>query len=196
MEASSSAPGRSPGGARSPIAAAFDVLVVALNALGSLWIFFIMALVCVDVVARYVFNSPVTGVPLLITMSLISIVFLQLPDALKAGRVTRNEALLGVLLERRPRLGLALQAVFHLAGVALMGFLVVYTGPLFAKAWRSGAYLGNRGDFILPEWPFKLLIVVGAVVTGLQFMVLFWRDLRERAALSRDKRARDTGAAS
>lgn len=196
MEVSSSAPGRAPGGARSPIAAAFDMLVVTLNAFGSLWIFFIMALVCVDVVARYVFNSPVTGVPLLITMSLISIVFLQLPDSLRSGRVTRNEALLGVLLERRPRLGLALQAVFHLSGAAMMAFLAVYTGPLFAKAWRSGAYLGNRGDFILPEWPFKLLIVVGAVVTAVQFLVLFWRDLRERAALSADKRAGDSGAVS
>lgn len=196
MAASSPAPIRPVREERTAPGVAFDLLVVALNALGSLWIFFIMALVCVDVVARYVFNSPVTGVPLLITMSLISIVFLQLPDALRAGRVTRNEALLGVLLERRPRIGLALQAVFHLSGAAMMAFLVVYTGPLFAKAWRSGAYLGNRGDFILSEWPFKLLIVVGAVVTGLQFLVLFWRDLKERARLPTDKKAGDGGAAA
>ncbi len=185
MEASSSAPGQPPGRARSPVAAAFDVLVVTLNALGSLWIFCIMALVCVDVVARYVFNSPVTGVPLLITMSLIAIVFLQMPDALRSGRVTRNEALLGVLLKRRPQLGLALEAAYHLAGALLMVLLTIYTGPFFMKAWKTGSYLGNRGDFILLDWPFKLLITVGAAVLALQFLVLFADGLRRRAALAR-----------
>jgi TRAP-type mannitol/chloroaromatic compound transport system permease small subunit len=194
MDASSrdSAPRR----VRYALGAGFDVLVVTFNALGSVWILFITALVCADVAARYLLNSPITGVPLVITMSLIAIVFLQLPDALRAGRVTRNEALLAVLLERRPRIGLALQAVFHLCGAAMMAFLVVYIWPMFVKAWTSRAFLGNRGDFVLPEWPFKLLIVVGAVMAGLQFLLLFRRDLIERAALSRDTKPGQDGAAS
>ena len=187
MEATRPASGDTSRRLRNPIARAFDLLVVGLNALGSVWIFFIMLLVCADVTARYVFNSPITGVPLTITMSLIAIAFLQLPDGLKAGRVTRNEALLGLLLERKPRVGLALQAVFHLCGAAMMVFLVVYIAPMFAKAWSTQAFLGTRGNFTLPEWPFKLVIVVGAVITALQFLVLFWRDLSERAGLSRNK---------
>ncbi len=171
------------------------MLVAGLNALGSLWIFFIMSVVCADVIARYVFNSPLTGVPLTITMSLIAIVFLQLPDALKAGRVTRNEALLGGLLRKRRRLGLLLQAFFHLSGAAMMGFLVLYIGPMFAKAWETEAFLGTRNHFTLPEWPFKLVIVVGAVMTTLQFLRLFWIDLRERAALSRAEKSNDIGSA-
>jgi TRAP-type mannitol/chloroaromatic compound transport system permease small subunit len=193
LESGASSPGRG-SGARNAAATAFNAVVVGLNALGSLWILFITAIVCIDVAARYLFNSPVTGVPLVITMSLIAIVFLQLPDGLRAGRVTRNEALLAVLLERRPRIGLALQAVFHLCGAAMMAFLVVYIWPMFVKAWTSRAFLGNRGDFVLPEWPFKLLIVVGAVMTGLQFLLLFRRDLIERAALSRETKPDDGGA--
>jgi len=67
---------------------------------------------------------------------------------------------------------------------------------MFAKAWQSGAYLGNRGDFILPEWPFKLLIVVGATMAGLQFLLLAWRDLQQRAALRPYIRPDDGGAVS
>ena len=157
----------------------FARLVVAMNAIGSIWVFVIMALVVADVTGRYVFNSPIRGVPLVITMSLIGIAFMQLPDALRNGRITRNEALLGPLLEHRPRAGHALQGFYHLAGAALMVLLIVYITPMFEKAWQADSFLGTRGDFIMPEWPFKLLIVVGSVVTAVQFLVLAARDLRE-----------------
>ena len=163
----------------------FDRLVVALNALGSVWVFCIMILVVADVAARYLLNRPITGVPLVITMSLIAIAFLQLPDALRNGRVTRNEALLIPLLESKPRAGLAVEALFNLMGVFLMALLAVYVAPMFQKAWETESFLGSRGDFTLPEWPFKFLIVLGAVVTGLQYLVMCWRDLRKLLALVR-----------
>ncbi|HEY5608622.1 MAG TPA: TRAP transporter small permease subunit [Alphaproteobacteria bacterium] len=156
----------------------FDGLVRLMNAIGSLWIMLIMILINIDVIGRYVFNSPVRGVPLVITMSLIAIVFLQLSDALLAGRVTRNEALLGRFLRDRPKLGHTLQAIYHAAGILLMVLLIWFSVPMFDKAWKSEAYLGNRGDFILPEWPFKLLIVVGSIVVALQFVRLTWLDVR------------------
>lgn len=156
----------------------FDRLLTGLNAIGSAWVLGIMVLVNIDVVARSVFNRPMSGVPLVITMSLVSIVFLQLADALKAGRVTRNEAFIGRLLVRRPGIGFALQAFFHAAGAVFMTLLFAYTVPFFEKAWRLESYLGNRGDFTLPDWPFKLLILVGAGAAGLQFLVLVLADLR------------------
>jgi TRAP-type mannitol/chloroaromatic compound transport system permease small subunit len=165
--------------------ALFAWLVVAMNAIGSIWVFVIMILVVADVAGRYVFNAPISGVPLVITMSLIGIAFMQLPDALRNNRLTRNEALLGPLLAHRPRAGHALQALFHLAGALLMALLVVYVAPMFEKAWATDSFLGARGDFIMPEWPFKLVIVVGAVVTGIQFLILAWRDLRAMSTAPR-----------
>jgi TRAP-type mannitol/chloroaromatic compound transport system permease small subunit len=159
--------------------AVFRWLVVAMNAVGSIWVFVIMVLVCADVAGRYIFNSPIRGVPLVITMSLIGIAFMQLPDALRNGRLTRNEAVLGPLLVRRPRVGLSLQALYHLAGAFLMVLLAVYITPMFQKAWISDSFLGARGDFIMPEWPFKLFIVLGSVVTAIQFLLLAWHDVRK-----------------
>src|SRR5262245_57902231 len=98
---------------RWPTTVASDLLVSIMNAIGSLWIFTIMVLVCADVFMRYVFNSPITGVPLVITMSLIAIVFLQLPDSLFAGRVTRNAAIISRILATKPKLGRALNASYY-----------------------------------------------------------------------------------
>jgi TRAP-type mannitol/chloroaromatic compound transport system permease small subunit len=155
-----------------------DVVVAMLNALGTGWIFFIMVLINADVLLRYLFNSPIRGVPLVITLSIIAIVFLQLPDALRAGRVTRNDAVIGNVLKRRPRLGHYVQSIYHLAGFAVMALLFVYLLPFFVKDWTSNAYSGNRGDFTFPHWPIKLVILVGAAACGVQFLRLFWKDIR------------------
>jgi TRAP-type mannitol/chloroaromatic compound transport system permease small subunit len=155
----------------------FDLFVAIMNAAGSIWIFAIMVLICADVTLRYVFSSPIPGVPLVITMSLIAIVFLQLPDALFAGRVTRNAAFIMRILERRPKLGRALNAIYYLIGAAFVAVLVYYGIPIFEKAWKSNSYLGNRGDFTLPDWPFKLLIVVGSAMITIQYLRLAYANV-------------------
>jgi TRAP-type mannitol/chloroaromatic compound transport system permease small subunit len=170
------APGH-PGPRRRGVFAVFDLFVACMNAAGSIWIFTIMVLVCADVTMRYVFNNPIPGVPLVITMSLIAIIFLQLPDALFAGRVTRNAAVISRVLANRPRLGRSLMASYYVLGAAFVAILFWYSVPVFEKAWWSNSYLGNRGDFTLPDWPFKLLIVVGSAVITIQYLRLAWANL-------------------
>lgn len=157
---------------------AFDMFVRILNAFGTIWICLIMFLLNADVFMRYVFNAPIRGVPLVITMSVIVIVFLQLPDALRERRVTRNDALIGSLLKRRPVIGYSLQAFYHLGGVALLAILFWYSVPLFGKAWDLNSYSGARGDFTIPDWPLKLLILIGGAAVCIQFARHFFTDLR------------------
>ena len=156
----------------------FDVVITTLNTLGTAWIFVMMMLIVVEVGMRAVFNSPVRGVPLIITMSIVAIVFLQLADALRAGRLTRSDVLIGKLLNTKPVLGHWMQAVFHFAGVVLMVVLVRFSTPLLEKAWRLNSYDGTEGDFTFPEWPVKAVVVVGAGVCAIQFLRLFIADLR------------------
>jgi TRAP-type mannitol/chloroaromatic compound transport system permease small subunit len=156
----------------------FDVFVRILNAIGTMWICLIMFLLNADVFMRYVFNAPIRGVPLVITLSVIVIVFLQLADALRERRVTRNDALIGSLLARRPRIGHALQAIYHLGGVVLLAILFWYSVPLLEKAWNLNSYSGARGDFTIPDWPLKLLILVGGASVCIQFARHFATDVR------------------
>ena len=156
----------------------FNGLVSGLNGVGTIWIFVIMALINLDVFMRYLFNSPVRGVPLAVSMSIIAIVFLQLSDALRVGRFTRSDVMIGRLLRYRPRIGHVLQTGYNALGFILMAILFWYTIPFLEKAWRSNSYAGNEGDFTVPEWPVKLVILIGSACCCIQFARHFWQDVR------------------
>lgn len=175
-EISASARGRkSDSGA---ISRSIDTAVTGLNALGSLWIFAMMAMIVADVAARYFLNQPIRGVPLLIELSIVAIVFLQLASVLRAGRVTRSDMMIGKLLSRRPALGGMVNAGFHLAGALLMALILSYNWPLFKSDWLRSTYVGVEGYFSLPVWPLKLLVLVGSAICGIQFLREALGDLR------------------
>ncbi|MCW5771505.1 MAG: TRAP transporter large permease subunit [Rhodospirillaceae bacterium] len=170
-----------------PLRRCFVLALSGLNGLGTAWIFVMMVLINADVIARAAFNAPIRGVPLIISLSIIAIVFLQLPDALRNGRLTRNEVVLSRLEARRSEWVHPLQALFHLAGVGMMIVVLIYGTPLLEKAWKSEAYFGNLGDFTFAEWPIKFVVLVGALAAGLQFVILFCRDCRNALATASDR---------
>lgn len=156
----------------------FNGIVSTLNGVGTVWIFVIMVLINLDVFMRWLFNAPVKGVPLAVTMSIIAIVFLQLSDALRVGRLTRSDVMIGPLLRNRPQTGHVLQLFYNTLGLILMVILFSYTIPFLEKAWRLDSYAGNEGDFTVPEWPVKVVILIGASVCAIQFTRHIWQDIR------------------
>jgi len=176
-------------GSPSALVRNFGRVLSGLNGLGTAWIFVMMVLINADVFARALFNAPIRGVPLIISLSIIAIVFLQLPDALRIGRVTRNEVVLSRLQTRRSPWFYRLQAIFHLCGVAMMIVIIVSGYPLLEKAWKTQAYYGNLGDFTFAEWPIKLVVLIGAFAAGLQFLVLFARDVEALGRAGSGRRA-------
>jgi len=157
---------------------AFDGLISAINAIGTAWIFVIMLLINADVFMRFLFNAPVMGVPLVISMSIIGIVFLQLSDALRNGRFIRNDALLGRMLRDRPKVGHVMETVYNFAGAVFMALLVWYEWPFLVRNWNENVYAGNEGDFILPVWPLTLMVVIGSACCGLQYLRHMARNIR------------------
>ncbi len=178
---------------RTRVMGVFDGLISALNAIGTAWIFVIMVLINSDVWSRAIFNRPISGIPLIIEMSIIAIVFLQITAALRGGRLTRSDVLIGRVLKNRPQLGYSLQALYHLTGAALMVILYAFSERFFTKAWRRDTYEGVEGDFTLPTWPLKLLILVGAMICAIQFARHVGIDFRTIRNLVREKRL-DHGA--
>ena len=73
-----------------------------------------MLLIACDVLGRNLFGRPISGVPELVSLTIVAIVFLQAPQALKAGRMTRSDALAKVLEARAPRLSAAVNTLFDL----------------------------------------------------------------------------------
>lgn len=160
-------------------------LTSALNALGTVWILALMVLINADVIGRNLLDTPVRGVPELVALSIVGIVFLQLADTLRVGRFTRAEALLDRLARTSPKLHDALHVVFHLVGCALMLIILWASWTPLLDAVRIREYVGAIGDFQAPVWPIRLITLIGLGVTALCYAMLAWLDLqrlRQRGA--------------
>ncbi len=141
-----------------------------LNGVGTLFIICLMVLINSDIAGRALFGAPVRGVPEMVSLSIVGIVFLQLAHTLRAGRLTRSDAFTRFLSHSFPRLAKLLDGLFNLAGLFFVGLLVKAGWPLFVKSWDGDVFIGSIGDFTAPVWPVKLIIVIGAAATGLQFL--------------------------
>lgn len=154
---------------------ALDALTQGLNVVGSALILLLMILVGIDVAGRNLADAPIAGVPEMVTLSIVAIVFLQIPAALRAGRMTRSDALLNALARRSPALGRGLESLFDLAGIAIIGVIVYASWPMFIRAWVRSDFVGAVGSFTAPTWPVKGMLILGACVLILQFAARIWR---------------------
>lgn len=149
-----------------------DVLTAGLNVLGTLLILGLMVLVNMDVIGRGLFNNPVSGVPEMVSMSIVAIVFLQVAQTFRKGRLTRSEAIMGFVARYSPRARHALDLIFSIAAILLIWQVLSASTPLFVKSWVRGTYEGTIGDFTAPVWPVKLIILIGCSALLVQ-LVLF-----------------------
>ena len=158
--------------------AGFGAVLTALNSIGTLWILVLMAAVNGDVIGRTAFNSPIPGVAEFGRLSIVGIIFLSLPHALRQGRVTRADSLLRSVQARTPRVGAAIEALFAVAGAALFAVLFYGSYPFLLDSWRSNEYAGVEGYVTFAIWPVRLVILAGAGLAGLQFVFIAWQQLR------------------
>lgn len=156
---------------------AFDFLTLWLGRSGSLLILAVMLLVNADVAGRFFLNRPIAGVAELVSLSIVVIVYLQLAHTLRLERFIRSDVFIGPLLERRPRIGFALQAVHHVIGAILCGLICWFVLPNFLESWSEGDYVGTLGVFQAPKWPVELVVVVGSGLTAIQFVLHVFRDI-------------------
>lgn len=157
----------------------FGRLVDGLNAAGSVVIAIVMLLMCADVLLRNLLNHPLDGVAELVATSIVVIVFLQLPGTLRHGRMSRADLFIDPFIQRRPRAGKRLRALFSLAGVFACGVIAYATWPLLVRAWNDSEFFGVEGVFTFPTWPMRAVVLLGAVLAALQYVLLAKQDWRE-----------------
>ncbi|CAH1655971.1 MULTISPECIES: TRAP transporter small permease [unclassified Chelatococcus] len=160
--------------------------VLALGSLGTILILVLAGLIIADVIGREMFGHAVPGVPELVAMSMVSIVFLQLAYAVRAERLTRNGSFIDKLCQTRPVIGHGIEAIFSLAGAVVFALIVLTTWRYFLFAWTSNQYFGGVAGFFVPVWPVKAVTIIGSTVISIQFILRFWRHL----GLARDGGAR------
>ena len=156
----------------------FDWIVVIANAAASGWIFVLMALITADIVLRQFFNAPISGVTEIVEISIVIIVYLQLTHTLKVGRMTRSDALYSSILRRYPPVGNIMGIVFSLAGIGLMIAIIKGGWPKWIQAYEGGHFIGNAGVFTFPEWPQRLILVIGCAMLAIQFALMALDNIR------------------
>lgn len=171
-------------------------VAIGSNAVGTAVVFFLIAIMNVDVVARGVFNAPFRGVVEVVIFSMILIVFLQLPDVVRVNRLTRSDGFLAIVGNRRPGLARLMTRIVDATSCLFMGLIVwivwpdfldafeschyivepelgpAFTGDLFqdlADATARCDYFGTPGILTAPWWPAKLAIAFSVTLCCLLF---------------------------
>jgi tripartite ATP-independent transporter DctM subunit len=142
-----------------------------MNSVGTLWIFALMFLICADVAGRYLLGAPIKGAAEMVGYSIVAAVFLQMASTLRAGRFTRVELLFEPMQAKRPAAAHSFNAVFCLLGAAVFAVATWGTWPKLRDAWISDEITGTPGVFTFTIWPFIAVIVAGAAVTCIEFML-------------------------
>ena len=154
---------------------ALDHATVLINFCGTALIMGLMVLIGLDVLGRNLAGAPISGVPEMVSLSIVVIVFLQAPNALKEEKLTRSTALFDLLGRKRPNLTRGLETVFDLIGIGVIGTIFYATWPLFMRALQRNDFVGAIGDFTAPTWPVKAMILLGSSVLMLQFAARIYR---------------------
>lgn len=139
------------------------------NVIGTLVVLGLVVMINYDVFARGLFNSPFRGAVEVVQFSMVLIVFLQLPDVVRVGRLTRSDGFLLLLEYKVPKVARVINYFINLLSAAVMSLIAYAMFPEFIEMWESQDYFGIPGVFTAPWWPIKLIILSSAALC----MVLF-----------------------
>ena len=154
--------------------------MAGLNAVGSVWVAAITVLVCADILGRVLFQHPLAGVPEIVKVSIVAIVWLQIPHTLRIGGHLRSD----IVLRALPGRGRAIAEFFAcVLGALIFGLLVVSGWDTMILAWEMGEFEGEL-PVRVPTYPLRTIVLLGAALTALQFLLMAAEAVRKLASRS------------
>ena len=140
----------------------------ALLIIAAVLAFLLSFLVVADVIGRVIFNSPVKGTPEIVSISIVIICWLQAAYAIRSGGMLNVDSLVCRL---PPRVQDVLSISGALLGVAFFGLILWGSFGPAAHAWTSNEFEGE-GALRVPVWPARFLIILGAALAVLNYLLL------------------------
>ena len=175
----------------------FVTIASIANAVGTLVIFLLVAIMNVDVIARGIFHAPLRGVVEVVIFSLILIVFLQLPDVVHNNRLTRSDGFLAYAQDKYPDLANIISRIIDTLSAIFMALITWTIWPEFTEsiaschfitppefgpepsgnfmqdlsaAFNRCDYFGTPGIFTAPWWPAKMAIFFSTALCTIIFI--------------------------
>lgn len=138
----------------------------------------LMLLISADILARNIIGGSLPLISELGALVLVMIVYLQLGTTIRHNRLARIEFFLIWLERKSPRaLGL-LNALWELAGAAVCAGIVWSTWTILQRDLAAMEFIGVPGIATMPTWPFRALILAGAAIASIQFLIRAVEEVR------------------
>ncbi|NND92338.1 MAG: TRAP transporter small permease subunit, partial [Granulosicoccus sp.] len=137
----------------------------------------LMLAINIDVAGRTLFGSPIDGIPELVTLCVVSIVFLQISQACRSGRLTRSNVVLDWIRTRCVNCVACLEVLFDLVAAGMVSIILIVSVPLFLKSIATESFIGSIGVFTVPLWPVKGIILIGCAMLTLQLLLSSLRQI-------------------
>ena len=147
-----------------------DGIARTLNVISAVWLGSIAVLILCDVLGREFFGSPIYGTNEIVSNSVLSILFLQLPLSIlsrSALRTTICYGLVGVRGKGR------IDALSYLLAGILFLAIAVGSWPNMIEGWEIGEVEGS-GIITIPVYPIRtLLFAVSGIVAAVCLLLAY-----------------------
>ena len=158
---------RIPAFSEAPLGAILGTIAAILSSIGTVWIGLLMLLIVDDVIGRNFFDAPITGVAEIAGKSVVAIVFLQTAAAIMQGRLTRADFLFRRIAGVSQRAAGVIDSLFCVTGATVFALIAWSSWGKMIDAWVTQEFFGVQGVFTIPTFPFRAIIVIGAILAAL-----------------------------
>lgn len=136
------------------------------SAVATLWIAVVGILIVIDVLGRVFLNQPLTGTPELVKVSVVCIVFLQIPLATYSKNHMRSTMI-------HSRMGPVSQEIINIFATliccTIMFTLFLSSWPDAVHSWKILEFEGE-GALRVPVYPLRTIILIGSLMSGMHFV--------------------------
>ncbi len=159
--------------ALSYLIAKFNRLIDFLNAIGTVWVAGMMVLICGDIFGRALFNSPIIGVPEIVRVSVVGIVWLQMAYTLKIGAHLRSNIILDRLSVRWQHI---VEVIGCILGVLVFSLAAYTSWDVMIEGWRIKEFEGEL-PVRVPVYPIRTIVLIGTFLTMTQFFIILCQNV-------------------
>lgn len=148
-----------------------EIMSHTLKYVAAVLLLIVAVLITLDVVLRFIFNTPIIGIAEIVANGIVVIAFLQLSYAVRIRSMLRSELLLSRLGETGR---IVLESITGLLGIILFAIIAWASWEPLITAIATMEFEGHA-SFQVPTWPVKLAIVGGSILAGLNYLLLILR---------------------
>lgn len=144
----------------------FDKISTVSVYFGAVMLFLIVVLIFVDVIMRYILNSPIPGQQELAEMGTVIVVYFGLPFATRMRRHVRVETIPGNFSLR------ARSILYGILDIVCFAFLVLAAVKVFQQAAKLSLTPGNATLLLrIPNFYIYYIGAVGIVISAVEFLL-------------------------